>query len=69
MLDRNGRMPPVAPQPPAQPQPPQPNTDIDYSSDDSIDPRFAEWDETYIADAEAKVAEEAAQWGELRSPY
>jgi hypothetical protein len=47
--------------PPPQPQPLQPNADIDHSSDDSVDPRF-EWDEAYIAYAEAKAA---AQWGEL----
>jgi hypothetical protein len=56
MLGRNGRTPPAAPQPPQ----PQPNADVDYNSDDSIDPWFEEWDEAYIADAEA----EATQWGE-----
>jgi hypothetical protein len=53
----NGLTPPAAPQPP-----PQPDADIDYSFDDSIYPRFEEWDEAYVAEAE--VAEEAAQWGE-----
>jgi hypothetical protein len=31
---------------------------------DPVNPRFEVWDEAYIADAEAEVAKEAAQWGE-----
>jgi hypothetical protein len=58
MLGRNGRTPPAAPQPPPQLDA---DIDIDFNSDDS---RFDEWDEAYIADAEAKATEEAAQWGE-----
>jgi hypothetical protein len=64
MLGRNGRTPPAAPQPPPQPQLPQPNADIDHNSDDYVNPRFEEWHEMYVADAEAEAAEEAAQWGE-----
>jgi hypothetical protein len=59
MLGLNGRVLRAAPPPPPQPEP-EPQPDADYSSDDVVDPRFAVWHETYIADAEA----EAAQWGE-----
>jgi hypothetical protein len=56
MLGRNGRTRPSAPQPPQLPQP-QPDAEIDFNSDDSGDSQFDEWDEAYIADAKAEVAQ------------
>jgi hypothetical protein len=38
---------------------PEPQPDADYCSDDAVYPRFAVWHEAYVADVEAKAAEEA----------
>jgi hypothetical protein len=56
-----GRTPPAAPQPPPQPQPTQaqPDADIDYNFDDSVDPRFEEWDEAFVEDAKVEAADAA----------
>jgi hypothetical protein len=59
MLGRNGCTQPAAPQPS-----PQPDANIDYNSDDSIDPRFKEWDEAFVADVKTEAVEETTQWGE-----
>jgi hypothetical protein len=58
MVGLNGRaLPPAPPQP-------QPQADDEHSSDEDEGPRFEAWHDVYVAEAEAEVAEEAAQSGE-----
>jgi hypothetical protein len=64
MLGLNSRaLPPPPPQP--QPEPElEPQADDDYNTDEDADPRFAAWDEVYVAATKEEAAEEAAQSGE-----
>jgi hypothetical protein len=58
MLGLSGPALPAAPPPPLQLEL-QP--DMDYSSDDALDPWFAVWHEVCVVDAEAEAAEEVAE--------